>query len=229
MAGAGVPGIHYRNNGLEDFSAELQGARIKRMLNMRESKMSKWTAVRIGALINREKSVAKKKLLDNLKWKQEEVRIIAEASGIPFEKMYVYNNNKRLPNKKTVLRPIRLSQVTVDPKLLNHFLGVQLDSRTRDSVVRHLVKLEKWVAKNKTKINHRRHKEKEKRRRIAILRFAYLKLHEETGVWPHELVRMKKIHGNYLHFQPRFDELKTKFKENPSFYSRGGNPLPEPK
>lgn len=208
---AGVPGIHYRKKNVEDFSAEMQGARIKRLLNMRESKTSEWTSVRIAAIIDRHYSVVRKKLNDQLKWTKEQVEKIAEESGIQFEKLYVYNNNIRLREGRGK-KPVRLFQVTSDPKLLNYFLGTQLDSRTRDTAVKHLAKLEEWVARNKDRIRKRRNKEQELRRRKAMLRFAYETLHEETGVWPHELVRMKKIHGNYLHFQPRFDELKEQFR-----------------
>jgi len=205
---------NYRKSGYEDFSAELQGARVKRLLRMKEKKNAGmnggWTSVRIATLIGVQQPAASKKLNDDLSFSKKEIELIAKESGIAFDTLYVYNNKVRL-KRRNAQTPVQLDQVTADPKLLNHFLGVQVDSKTRDTAVRHLVKLEKFISDNKEKIRKRRNKERELRHRKEMLKFILRKLHEETGVWPHELQRIKKVHGNFLQFQERFDELKLSF------------------
>lgn len=208
---------HYRNSGYEDFAAEAQGARIRRLLKIigkRTSKANKdstFTCTSIALLIGKDRSVTSRKLDDQVGWTREEIQIVSEKSGIPFDTLYVIDNKAR--RRSVNVKPMKLRDVVGDTKLLNHFLGVQLDSRTRDMVLKYLAKLENYIIEKKEAIRHRRGKEIERRRSVEMLKFIFKTLHDETGVWEHELIRMKKIHGSYLHFQERFDELKASYRK----------------
>lgn len=138
---------------------EKQGARIKRMLAERGIS---WTSEEIGEMFGIEASGIRKRLLDKRHWKREEVKFIAQQAGIRFGDLYIPRIKAKTPRAKEKLM-FSLQEVIDSPTLMRQFFGISLDSKTRDVLVRHLLKLDRYISESGNRIRRRRQRERNRR------------------------------------------------------------------
>lgn len=192
------------------FSAETQGQRLKRLLQSRAKDTPYWSLQAIGNVLQMNKSTIQRKMTSRYSWSKEEIQQLSDATGIPFDELYVPTNNARLEWYKAK-QPVTLSQVIADTALLDHFVGTTLDSTAHDQVAKYLHRLERFIAKNKDSIRRRRAKEIVRNKKVQLETAIFHALHEESGIYPSELRRIFHAHGNYGQFQTRYEELRKQF------------------
>lgn len=165
----------------DEFSLpEKQGARIKRFLAEKKVTL---TSEQIGKIIGKEASAVRKRLEDKYHWKPEEVRLIAEHIGVSFNRLFIplaplVRPRRATPNK---VREATLNELINEPRLLRVLFGISFDSKSRDVVVRHLLRLDRYVKENANTIRKRRQRERDRRLDEILDRHVMKWLSQEFG------------------------------------------------
>lgn len=194
---------------------ERQGARIKKYMQMGGGKGRK-NGTWLAGILGLDPSTVTRKLSDTVRhdgkraassgWTRQEVEKTAEALGVPFEEIYIpklEGNKERTQNRK----PVRFRNLLKDDKLLQYFFRVRMDSQTRDHVVGLLIEIEQYLVDNRKAIFKRLARERVNARKRLVVMYCIRKIARRHHTPIADIIKMRKIRGNYGTFQEEFAAL----------------------